>query len=222
MPVARTASSWVLERLERETREHHADAEADLFRVLDDATPAMYHRLLATIDRFEYAVESELVRTQQLPFGFVAARIKTGRLAEDLLALGDDPVVAALFAIPLEPVRFRDAYDALAWMYVVERNTLHHLSLYRALVPRLRTTLRIAATYLTSHATDVHARWFELGAYLDEVVDSPDTAAAIVEVASEAFMRQHAWHLEASKRSSLLRWTMSRGAVGTSVHDRRR
>jgi heme oxygenase len=209
MPIARTASR-VLDRLELETRAHHADAEADLFRILDDATPAMYHRLLATIDHFEFAVESELVRTQQLPFGFVAARMKSGRLAEDLLVLGDDPVVAALFAIPLEPVRFRDAYDALAWMYVLERNTLHHLILYRALVPRLRTTLRIAATYLTSHTTDVYARWYELGTYLDEVIDLPEKAAAIVEVASTAFKRQHAWHLEAWSCSSMPRLKAAR------------
>jgi len=115
MPIVRPAS-WVLDRLERETREHHEDAEADLFQVLDDATRPTYHRLLARIYHFEYPLEAELVRTQQLPFRFVAARMKTGRLADDLLALGGDPFVTALFAMPIEPVRFRDRYDALAWM----------------------------------------------------------------------------------------------------------
>ena len=112
------------------------------------------------------------------------------------------PVVAK----PLPPPEFRDGHDALAWIYVLQRNTLHHPQLYRALAPRLRTTLQIASRYLTTHASDVYKRWHELGAYLDRVAGPPEVLTQIIEAAREAFRIQHGWYLRALARRDHRFW----------------
>lgn len=194
MPIAQPAS-WVIVRLDSETADRHAEAEADLFRILDDPTRANYHRFLARVFQLEYAVEAQLVRLPDLPVHFVVPRLKTGRLGDDLLALGRESFVDAVFAHALELPRFRDAIDALAWIYVLQRNTLHHQRLYRALAPHLRDALPIASRYLTTHASDVYVRWHELGIYLDQVVAGPQVVARMVEAARHAFVFQHQWYV---------------------------
>src|SRR5262249_1169333 len=144
-----------------------------------------------------------------LPLRFVSPRLKTGRLGDDLLALGPPSVIDPVFSQPLAPPVFRDGNDALAWLYVLQRNTLHHTQLYRALAPRLRTTLQIASRYLTTHAGDVYKRWHELGAQLDRVATAPGPLAQIIDVAHEAFHMQHAWYLRALTRRDHRFWTAS-------------
>src|SRR5687768_375026 len=197
MAVVRPPESRTLATLERETVEHHANVSADLFSVLDDATRSGYQRFLSAVFHFEFAVEGQLARCEALPVRFVAARLKTGRLGDDLLALGPPSRIDPIFTRPMNPPRLRDRYDALAWIYVLQHSTLRHLSLYRALAPRLRATLQIASRYLTAHASDVYQRWHELGAYLDSVADTPDKLDQIIEAARGAFRTQHAWYCEA-------------------------
>ena len=189
-----TDESWMLARLERDTAAHHAAAEADLFQILDEPTFARYRRFLAVVYQFEYAVEARIVCVEALPIRFVMSLLKSGVLYNDLLALGID---ASAFGRKLEPPRFRDALDALGWLYVVQRNTLHHGALYRALAPHLRSPLQTAAHYLTFHTGDVHRRWRELGALLGRAASTPERAAQLVAAADAAFERQHRWYREA-------------------------
>lgn len=187
----------MLPRLERATAEHHAAAEADLFRVLDEPTSTSYRRFLATAYQFQYAVESRLVLVPELALRFVTTRLLSGALGSDLLALGADATVTDVFSRRLDvPRRFEGPYDALGWIYVLQRNTLHHGALFRALAPRLRGALHIASRYLTAHANDVHQRWHQLGAVLDEVATAPERADQIVDAAHEAFGYQHLWYSE--------------------------
>jgi heme oxygenase len=197
MAITRPPPSLILATLDRETAEHHANANADLFTVLDDPTVSGYQRFLSAVFQFEYAVEDQLARNEALPIQFVAARLKTGRLGDDLLALGLPYTANPLFNRPVHVPRFRDGYDALAWIYVLQHNTLRHMQLYRVLAPRLRTVLQSASRYLTTHASDVYQRWHELGDYLDRVVCTPDKVQQLVEVARDAFRIQHSWYAAA-------------------------
>jgi len=209
MAIAHPPGARVLAALEAATAGHHADAEADLFRVLDDATGPGYRQFLSSVFHFEYPIELQLTRIDALSLRFVSPRLKTSRLGDDLLALGPPSVIDPIFAQPLEAPVFRDGNDALAWLYVLQRNTLHHSQLYRALAPRLRTTLQIASRYLTTHAGDVYKRWHELGAHLDRAATAPVPLAQIIEVAREAFRTQHAWYLRAMSRRDHRFWAAS-------------
>lgn len=202
-PGPKPRSSWMLARLDYETRDLHAAADADRFSVLDDPTLAGYRRFLATIYHFEYAVEAKLVLDPDLPIRYVVENLRSGLLGEDLLALGSDRAVMSIFARPIDRPRFRDGLHASGWMYVLWRNTLHHVALYRALAPRLRGPLQLASRYLTAGANDVYGRWHRLGAHLDAMAVTPERANLVVAAAREAFERQHAWFVEARRPRSI-------------------
>jgi heme oxygenase len=183
-----------LPRLEEATRADHAQADADRFRVLDDATGDGYRRFLATVYRFEYAFERALAAVDSLSCRFVAMRMKTGQLGDDLLALGFDPAMRTILSRPVEPVRLPTAIDALGWLYVIDRNTLRHAELIRGLAPRIRCPLRSASRYLTAYGSHVYERWHELGAYLDHCVRTPAQLDLLVLAAMDAFARQRRWY----------------------------
>jgi len=178
-----------VELLERATAVHHATAEGDLFRVLDEPTPAGYRRFLTSVYHFEAEVEHQLARCTGFPPGFLASRLKTRKLAEDLMTLDPARYVRSVMARRFELARFGDLHDALGWLYVIERNTLHHRQLFRALAPHLRGTLQAASRFLTVHATDAYQRWHELAAFIERVDELP----RVVEAADAAFRAQHAW-----------------------------
>ncbi len=179
--------------LERETAVHHADAEADLFRILDDPRPSAFARFLAAIYQFEHAVEARVARVEGVSLRFAMERTKTGRLEEDLLALGIGRGSCDAVAGRPQLPRLSTVPETLGWLYVVERNTLHHGALYRALAPRLRDTLRIAGRYLTTYRCNVYERWTDLGAYIDRATTSPDIVQEVIAAADEAFACQRLW-----------------------------
>ena len=199
MAVAREHRSWMLACLERDTRELHGDADRDLFGALDQSTLAGYRRFLATIYHFEYAVEAKLVYVTDLQLRFVASRLRSGLLGEDLLALGMDAHARDILSRPLDLPAMADAAVALGWIYVLQRNTLHHAELHRRLAP----TFPHASRYFAAYGASVHQRWTELGAQLDYVACSPEIARRIVDVARDAFARQHRWYREATTASSV-------------------
>jgi heme oxygenase len=194
--TAACAPVTMLDRLERDTREHHAAAAADLFRVVASASPAAFARFLAATYHFEYAVEARLVRVDGLPLGFLASRLRSGRLGDDLLALGDDRDVVDVLARPLAIPELESPLDAVGWLYVVERDTLDHAALYQALAPRVGAVLRFASRYLTARAVDARARWDELGAMIDHFAANEDRAARVVAAARDAFAARHRWFAE--------------------------
>ena len=201
--LSKQRTSWMLARLEHETRDLHAAAETDRFSVLDEPTLAGYRRFLATIYHFEFSVEAKLAHADELPIRFLLANLRTGLLGDDLLALGSDAAMMSIFAHPIARPRLRDGLHAFGWMYVLQRNTLQHAALYRALAPRLRGPLQLASRYLTAGANDVYSRWYQLGAHLDAAARTPERASAIVSAAREAFERQHAWYVQARRPTSV-------------------
>ena len=196
-------ASSTLARLERETREHHESAESDIYRVLDDPTPAGYRRFIATTYHFEAAVEARLIHIADLQPRFLVTRLRSDLLSADLRALGIDHAVIKIFASTIDLPRLSEVEDALGWIYVLQRNTLHQAALYRVLAPRLRASLQVASRYLTAYAGNVHERWHELGAHLDRVAITQDRVQRLVTAAHDAFSRQHRWYRQATLPSSV-------------------
>jgi heme oxygenase len=110
---------------------------------------------------------------------FAGVRRRLALLVEDLRAL--EVPADRLLELPRCPITaFRDRFDALGWVYVLEANTTNRRILARRIASR-----ELPAAYLASH--DRPAR---------EVVDgveSPQDATAIVDAALDAYDRQHAW-----------------------------
>jgi heme oxygenase len=194
--IAPGSTSWMLARLARDTREAQVSADQDRLLALDELSPASYQRFLAITYRFEHAVEAALVGVPDLPVDLAGAVLRCRILREDLAALSTTRQVTDLLARPLAPPRLEGAADCLGWLYVVQRNTLEHVSLYRMLAPLLRVTLRMSSRYLLFQSANVYERWRGLGIHLDRFAHSTDAASRLVAAATAAFACQHACFVE--------------------------
>jgi heme oxygenase (biliverdin-IX-beta and delta-forming) len=185
----------MIERLNEETRSHHADAESD-FDVLfeTETTPRHYLMFLVRVYGFEAPLESTLAMTPNLELMIdLKERTKAGYLAQDLMALGLRANQIAELPQCLAIPQFRGAAEALGWMYVVERTTLAHSVLRRHLLTRLPRETRNASNYLSCYSGVVGSRWRKFGTTLDDVARVPEIASRIVAAANEAFKCQRRW-----------------------------
>jgi heme oxygenase len=184
------AEPWMLERLKRETSQHHLAADHDRLSIIGTRSDVgRYAAFLSRIYGFEAPVESALAMTKGVDeLVDLRARSHIRLLRADLAALGVvDP--STLFRASV--VGFRDLTDALGWMYVVERNTLLHTVLERHLRSRFPDMLRTAGSYLAAHSGD---RMHELGIAITRAARSISAAERVVVGAQTAFAAQHAWY----------------------------
>jgi heme oxygenase len=185
----------MIERLNEQTRQHHAECQAD-FEVLfqTEASARDYLLYLVRIYGFEAPLESTLAMTPNLELMIdLKERMKAGYIAQDLMALGLRPVQIAELLQCLAIPQFRGAAEALGWMYVVERTTLAHSVLRRHLLTRFPREMRNASNYLSCYTGVVGARWRKFGATLDDVARQPATADRLVHAAVDAFRCQRRW-----------------------------
>jgi heme oxygenase len=187
--------SWMIERLNEETRNHHTEADADLdvlFR--RDVTATHYMLYLMRVYGFEAPLESTLVMTPALDLMVnLKERSRCALIAQDLLSLGLRPNQVAELPMCLTIPNFRGAAEALGWMYVVERATLAHSVIRQHLMTCLPNEIAIASSYLQSYAGVAGTRWRKFGSTLDEVARHPAIADRIVTAANEAFRCQRRW-----------------------------
>jgi len=187
--------SWMVERLNDETRVHHTDTDADLdllFRA--DSTATDYMVFLMRVYGFESPLESSLAMTTTLDLMLnLRERSRAANLAKDLMALGLRANQVSELPQCLTIPNFRGAAEALGWMYVVERSTLAHSVILRHLMTRLPDQMERASSYLQSYAGVVGRRWREFGVTLDNVARHPVIADRIVASANEAFACQRRW-----------------------------
>lgn len=185
----------MIERLNEETSNHHAEADSDLdvlFR--KDATSTDYMLYLMRIYGFEAPLESTLVMTPALDLMIdLKERSRAGLIASDLLALGLRPSQVADVPMCLTVPSFRGAAEALGWMYVVERATLAHSIIRHHLLTKFPTVMARASSYLQSYSGVVGTRWRKFGATLDHVARHPAIADRLVASANEAFRCQRRW-----------------------------
>ncbi|MGN6106216.1 MAG: hypothetical protein ACTHU0_14000 [Kofleriaceae bacterium] len=177
-----------------ETAQFHVMADLGWLELtMPYATRAQYIRQLTAALGFAGPLEAALSLTPGLgALVDLHPRRKSGKIVEDLLALGLGAHQIAM--LPqcggIEP--FDDACRGLGWLYVSERASLLHHTVLR----QLRTHLPRAATacaYLTSYDGVVRARWEALGAALDRAVTRSEDVDRLVAAAREAFECQNRW-----------------------------
>ncbi len=187
--------SWMVERLNVETRAFHPDAETDFDLLFEaETSPAQYLVFLMRAYGFEAPLEATLATTPNLDLMIdLQQRFKAGFIAKDLMALGIRAQDVAELPQCLTIPQFRGAAEAMGWMYVIERTTLAHSVVHRHLLTRLPREMRHASDYLTCYAGAVGARWRDFGMTLDDVGRIPAIAERIVSAACDAFRCQRRW-----------------------------
>jgi heme oxygenase len=183
----------MLTRLTLETQVHHAGIDAALLGPLANPTLDRYRRFLCLSYGFELPIEAAVAMVPELSVGFVEPRIKSGRIASDLLALGIGVSEYVILARRYPRPALHNPAQALGWMYAAERTMLHHEAVRAQLEAWLPGELDGADAYLTTYAGAVDERWRELGAMLDHVAWDGETADEIVEAALVAFEVQYQW-----------------------------
>lgn len=185
----------MIERLQHETRDQHADADAELdamFRT--DITSTHYLLFLMRTYGFDTPLEAAIAMTPNLDRLLdLRLRARAGFLAQDLLTSGLQPTEVACMPLCLAIPQFRSVSEALGWLYVSERSTLAHEMIRRHLMTRLPIEMERAAAYLRSYDGVVGMRWQELGLALDRVAEHPAIAERILLSAADAFRCRRAW-----------------------------
>lgn len=187
--------STLLPRLDAETRAHHAHADAPWLALLaPDLRREDYVRHLVLTYGFEAPVESALLYTSGVRT-LVGAhdRARCGLLAQDLLALCLTP--AQITALPqcFSIAEFDDAAEALGWLYVIERTTMHHDAVRCNVLDRVASA-RGATSYLAAAQHNADDRWQLLATALDELAPTKAMADRVIEGAEHAFLRLQDWN----------------------------
>ncbi len=185
----------MITRLNAETAEHHAAADADFDPLFaQDVTAADYLVFLMRAYGFEAPVEAMLAMTPGLDLNLrTHDRGKAHYLAQDLAALGVRPNEIAELPQCLSVPQFLGSAEALGWMYVIERHTLSHGVLKGHLTARLPREMRVASAYFSAHEGRVGVRWGELGETLDRVATQPAIAERVIAAAHEGFRMNRRW-----------------------------
>jgi len=154
--------SRMLTRLNLETRAHHPEADYPWLELVSlQASRAQYIDQLVATYGFEAPVEAALVLTPHLADVMVLRqRARSGLIVEDLLTLGFSPAKIARLPQCRRIAPFRDAAEALGWIYVLERSTLLHDTVRSHLASRIPTVSTWA--YLSAYrsaGTSSASRW---------------------------------------------------------------
>jgi heme oxygenase len=187
----------MLNRLDIETRDHHASVDGYWLDLMaSGVTRDTYRSHLMKLYGFEAPIESALAYTPHL-ITDRRERTRSGLIVQDLLALGITP--ARITALPqcTSIAQFDDPAEALGWKYVIERPTQLHGAIKRNVVSRVRDVAN-ACAYLSSCDGIAAARWQQFGALLDEVAKRPGSGERIVAAAKIAFATMTEWFQPAS------------------------
>ncbi len=176
--------------LEAATRDCHPAADGWWHALLDgELRLSDYQDHLVLVYGFEAPVEASFALTPRL--GLVTdlrARARATWIVQDLLALGLRPAKLARLPQCTTIVPFRDAIEALGWLYVVERSTIHH----RALAERVARDLPMAPlAFLSANAFE--ARRQALQSALEKVARDYVLQDRVVAAARDAFACQQTW-----------------------------
>lgn len=176
--------SWILQRLDAETRALHASAD-EMWRSLmvPDVTLSGYAAALERLYGFIAPYDAAIAYTPNLS---LRPRARTTLLVRDLLALGRSPLQVATMPMCLE-IDLDCPNAALGWIYVVERSALAHAALLRHLESRL--PLARCSAFLRVDAVPFGPAWADL----DWALGKTKNLDAIVAGAREAFAVASDW-----------------------------
>lgn len=194
---------WMLMRLARETRAHHAPADADRLALMDVSSEPEYRARLARIYGFEIVVERAVAAV--LAPNQVGCRAKLARLRDDLVALGmNREDIDAIPVCTLNPVR--TPAHAFGFLFVVERNTLVAGLIARYLASQMPEIECTASGYLKESSRNAGARLRAFGDVLGSYIRrEPGAPSAVIAAARSAFRLQHRWYTRATHLPGLPR-----------------
>jgi heme oxygenase len=199
----------VLNRLNLETRAHHADADADVDAYLFTARVRAedYRTFLARTYGFVAPLEAALATAPGLDEVIdVRARAKAALIVHDLLALG--MTMEAVQALPQSmgmPI-FRGPASALGWIYVIERPLLSAAVIRGHLAAHLPTEMARASSYFQCYQGQVGSMWRDLGQAMEQLAYSPAFESRIVSGANDAFRLLARWrHQDHSRSGGIIR-----------------
>lgn len=194
--------SSMLNRLDMETRDQHAEVDAHWLDLMaSGVTRDQYKSTLMRIYGFEAPIESALAYTPNLVIADRRERTRSALIVQDLLALGSS--ASKITALPQCPGvgPFGDPAEALGWKYVIERPTQLHGAIKRNVLARIPDVAN-ACSYLSACDGIAAARWQQFGLLLDDVAKRPGASERLVTAATAAFTmlvdwfrRDHADHV---------------------------
>jgi heme oxygenase len=157
--------SWLMELGKR------ADAIDRITQApLEPPSRESYRRWLSDIYGYVVAFEAKFAFAASLEIAFVERRIRSGRLANDLLALGLDAAEFTRLAQRCVMPDFTHPVDALGWLLVIERIVWQGPQIRRGLQMSLPRELAIAGTFLRTYDEVAQDRFAELDRMLDRWV----------------------------------------------------
>jgi heme oxygenase len=193
----------MLVRIGLETRQHHADADADRLAVMEAADENDYRDFLARIYGLEAAIENEIEQLSAQDRLILDTHNKQDRLHADLLALG----MSDLDVLKLKrcAVRIRSGMHAHGWMFVIERQSLLAGLVSRHLAHAMPDVMQRAGSYFMHAAERSGARFRHFGDALGEQAKRYGALApsTIVSAANDAFRAQRLWYAGSSLHTRL-------------------
>lgn len=190
----------VLMQLNRATRRWHAEVDEPWLELLrPDVDERDYVAQLVRMYGLEAPLEGACAYTPQLSRVIELRQLtRAGLIAQDLLALDVTPAELAALPQCYSITPFRDVPEALGWLYVVERSTLHHDQVRRHLQKRIARLARASSYLGMFDSTPDH--WQRFGKTLDRIATHPDIAAQIIDAAHAGFECMKRWFQTAAPR----------------------
>lgn len=190
----------LLLQLNQATRRWHASVDEPWLELLRaDVTERDYVAQLVRMYGFVAPVEGACAYTPQLSRAIEMRQLRrAGLIAQDLLALGIGPATIAALPQCVSITPFRDVPEALGWLYVVERSTLHHDQVRRHLQQRIACTAR-ASSYLGMF-DGVPDHWQRFGTTLERIATSAKIQSHVIDAAHAAFQCMEQWFQNATPR----------------------
>ncbi|MEO7092080.1 MAG: hypothetical protein ABI175_02440 [Polyangiales bacterium] len=162
----------------------------ELVGSLIQPTRSSYRYMLARVYGFEAPVGTAVLQAPNLDANFARPRLRSSRLAADLIALTISPTEQALLSRRHVVPTIRSAGEALGWLYVLERLAQRIAPLSRHLYDRLPHEVVAAGSYVQSaHEPSL----FGLGDALDLMSRTSAMADRIAAGANAGFRSLQAW-----------------------------
>lgn len=180
-------------RLNLDTREHHAAADEGwaFLRQLRVRRRDYIEQLIVTYG-FESSVESALAYTPGLRAVLdLRERARAGLIAQDLIAAGMTAQEVAQLPQMTSLLSFDSIHEAVGWMYVTERATLHFDALRRWILRAFGPATPTA--YLRAYDGIVSSRWLQFGRVLDEQCNSEESMEHVITAARRGFQTYARW-----------------------------
>jgi heme oxygenase len=187
------ATSSMLNRLDMETRDLHADVDGYWLDLMaSGVTRDSYRSALVRVYGFEAPFETALAYTPHLIIADRRERMRSGLIAQDLLALGMSAGRIAALPQCSSVGPFADPAEALGWKYVIDRPTQLHSAIKRNILARVDDSAN-ACAYLSACDGIAAARWQQFGLLLDDVARRPGATERLVGGAKRAFEAMADW-----------------------------